>query len=158
MRAIVVGAGGTTRELLRRLGERWDVVVVEADESRLALAEGIRDFERVIGDGSSAVVLRRAGLDGADAVIAGTPDDDANLEALRIAQEAGVLRVVGIAADPERLPDYRTLGVPVFAPDSITARNVEVLLEPRRVASTTFAQGKAEAIEFRRVARCSGRG
>ena len=50
-------------------------------------------------------------------------------EALRIAKEAGLLRVVGIAADPERLPDYRALGVPVFAPDSIAARNVEVLLE-----------------------------
>ena len=148
MKAIVVGAGGTTRELLRRLGELWDVVVVEADEARLSLAEGIRAFEPVIGDGSSALVLRRAGLDDADAVVAGTHDDDANLEVLRIAQDAGVLRVVGIAADPERLPDYRALGVPVFAPDSITARNVEVLLEPRRVASTTFAQGKAEAIEF----------
>jgi Trk K+ transport system NAD-binding subunit len=149
MKAIVVGAGGTTRELLRRLGELWDIVVVESEEERLSLAEGIRDFEPVIGDGSSAVVLKRAGLDDADALVAGTPDDDANLEALRIAQEAGLLRVVGIAADPERLPDYRALGVPVFAPDSMTARNVEVLLEPRRVASTTFAQGKAEAIEFR---------
>jgi Trk K+ transport system NAD-binding subunit len=149
MKAIVVGAGGTTRELLRRLGERWDVTVVETDESRMSLAEGIREFERVIGDGSSVLVLRRAGLEEADALVASTHDDDANLEALRIAKEAGLLRVVGIAADPERLPDYRALGVPVFAPDSITARNVEVLLEPRRVASTTFAQGKAEAIEFR---------
>ncbi|MDJ0959963.1 MAG: NAD-binding protein [Acidimicrobiia bacterium] len=149
MKAIVVGAGGTTRELLRRLGERWDVVVVEADEDRFTQAEGIRDFERVIGDGSSGLVLKRAGLDDADALIAGTHDDDVNLEALRIAKDAGLLRVVGVAADPERLPDYRALEVPVFAPDSMTARNVEVLLEPRRVASTTFAQGKAEAIEFR---------
>ncbi len=149
MKAIVVGAGGTTRELLRRLGELWDVVVVEADEDRFALAEGIREFERIIGDGSSSLVLKRAGLDDADALVAGTHDDDVNLEALRIAKEAGLLRVVGVAADPERLPDYRALDVPVFAPDSVTARNVEVLLEPRRVASTTFAQGKAEAIEFR---------
>lgn len=149
MKAIVVGAGGTTRELLRRLGELWDVVVVETDEHQLSLAAGVREFEPIIGDGSSALVLRRAGLDDADALVAGTHDDDANLEALRIAKEAGVMRVVGIAADPERLPDYRALGVPVYAPDSITARNVEVLLEPRRVASTTFAQGKAEAIEFR---------
>lgn len=149
MRAIVVGAGGTTRELLRRLGELWDVVVVDALEERLELAKGIRDFEALVGDGSSAVVLERAGLQQADALVASTEDDDVNLEALRIAKEAGVLRVVGVAFDPERLPDYRAIEVPVFAPDSLTARSVEVLLEPRRVTSTTFAQGKAEAIEFR---------
>jgi Trk K+ transport system NAD-binding subunit len=149
MRAIVVGAGGTARELLRRLGELWDVVVIDVAEERLDLAEGIREFERLIGDGSSAITLKRAGLDDADALVAASDDDDVNLEALRIAQAAQVLRVVGVAANPERLPDYRAIDVPVFAPDSLTARNVEVLLEPRRVASTTFAQGKAEAIEFR---------
>ena len=149
MKAIVVGAGGTTRELLRRLGELWEVIVVDTDETRFALAHEIRDFRGVVGDGSSAVVLERAGLDDADAVVAATNDDDSNLEAIRIALRAGVIRVVGVAADPERMAEYRALDVPVFAPDSITARNVEVLLEPRRVASTTFAQGKAEAIEFR---------
>ena len=149
MKAIVVGAGGTTRELLRRLGELWDVVVVEADEARLSLAEGIREFESVIGDGSSALVLRRAGLTTPMHWWRPPRTTRSISRSCRIAQEAGVLRVIGVAADPERLADYRALDVEVFAPDSLTARNVEVMLEPRRIASTTFAEGKAEAIEFR---------
>jgi Trk K+ transport system NAD-binding subunit len=148
MKAIVVGAGGSTRELLRRLSEMWDVAVVDTDEARLDAASSLRPFELVRGDGSSALVLRRAGLEEADALVAASDDDDLNLEAVRIALEAGLLRVVGIASDPERVADYRALDVPVFAPDRLIARQVEVLLEPRRVASTGFAQGKAEAIEF----------
>jgi Trk K+ transport system NAD-binding subunit len=148
MRAIVVGAGGTTRELLRRLGELWDVSVIDTDPLRFAAAEGIRKFDAIVGDGSSALVLRRAGLEEADALIAASDDDDLNLEAVRLAQEAGLLRVVAVAADPDRLPDYRGVDVPVYAPHQLTARHIEVMLEPRRVASTAFAQGRAEAIEF----------
>jgi trk/ktr system potassium uptake protein len=149
MRAIVVGAGGTARELLRRLSSLWELVLIDTDQAQIDLARAVRDVEVVVGDGSSALVLRRAGLEEADALVAATDDDDINLEAVRIAQEAGLLRVVGVTANPERVAEYRELGAEVFSPDSITARQVEVLLEPRRVASTTFAQGKAEAIEFR---------
>lgn len=148
MKAIVIGAGGTTRELLRRLGDLWDVTVIDGDESAFDVAHGIRDFEAVVGDGSSVLVLKRAGLEDADALVAASLDDDLNLEAIRIGQEAGMLRIVGVAADPERLPDYRALGVTAYAPNQLTARHIETEMEPRRLASTAFAHGKAEAVEF----------
>lgn len=148
MKVIIVGAGGTARELLRRLGELWDVTLVDTDESVFAPARSIRAFEEVVGDGSSALVLKRAGIDVADTLIAATRDDDVNLEACRIAQEAGLLRVVGVVATPERLGAYRELGITVVSPHTAAARRLEVELEPRRVTSTEFAQGMAEAIEF----------
>ena len=79
--------------------------------------------------------------------MAASPDDDANLEVVRIAKAAGVVRVIGVAGDPERVQDYKTLDVPVFSPNGLAARNVELELEPRRVASSAFAGGKAEAVE-----------
>jgi K+/H+ antiporter YhaU regulatory subunit KhtT len=85
-------------------------------------------------------------------------DDDRNLAALRIAREAGVLRIVGIAHDASRMEEYRDLGVPVVSADMLAARSVEVLIEPRRVISTTFAEGKAEALEFRIAADAPVRG
>lgn len=148
MKVIVVGAGGTTRELLRRLGELWDVVLVDTDEGRLVGARGLRSFEEVVGDGSSALVLRRAGLADADALVAATGDDDVNLEAARIAREAGLLRVVAVTGLPERSADYLDLDVVVVSPASDAARKVELQLEPRRINSTAFAAGKAEGIEF----------
>ena len=148
MNVIVVGAGGTARELLRRLGDRWEVVLVDPDEAKLDAATRIRPCTAVVGDGSSAVTLRRAGLDAADAVVATSSDDDVNLEAARFAREAGVLRVITVVSTPERAAEFRELGAEVVSPDTIAARRVELQLEPRRVASNAFAEGKAEAIEF----------
>jgi Trk K+ transport system NAD-binding subunit len=149
MRVIILGAGGTSRELLKRLGTGWEIVLVDPDTTQLERAAGIRQLRTVTGDGSSAVVLGRAGLEGAAALVAATSDDDTNLEAVRLAKDAGLLRVVGVARDPERLDEYRALEVPVFSPNALTARNVDLELEPRRVASSAFAAGKAEAIAFR---------
>jgi Trk K+ transport system NAD-binding subunit len=149
MHLILVGAGGVTRDLLRGLGEHWSVTVVDVDSQRLALAAGIRPLAKVVGDGSSRVVLERAGLSEADALVATTNSDPVNQEACRIARESGLLRVVSVAADPEGLGDYRALGIPAFSPDRLTARRIEINLEPRRIASAAFADGMAEAVEFR---------
>jgi Trk K+ transport system NAD-binding subunit len=149
MKAIVVGAGGTTRELLRRLGELWEICVVDPDESRLQQAAAVREIETLHGDGSSRVTLERAGLPDADAVVAATNDDDVNLEVCRIAKGVGLLRIVAIAVVPERLADYRDADIQAISPHTLTARQLELSLEPRRVTSTAFAHGRAEAIEFR---------
>ncbi|HSM02267.1 MAG TPA: NAD-binding protein [Acidimicrobiia bacterium] len=148
MRAIVVGARGATRDLLRRLSERWSVTVVDSDPDLLARAQAVRDIETIQGDGSSRVVLEKARYAEADAIVAAAGDDEVNLEVCRLALDAGMVRLVAVAADPEHIQRYRDLGVPVFSPDSLTARQLEISLEPRRISSTAFAAGRAEALEF----------
>ena len=148
MKAIVVGAGGATRELLRRLGEAWNVTVIEPSELQLKKVEGMKGIETVVGDGTSRLTLQRSGLAEADAVVAASNDDDANLEVCRIAIESGILRVVAVAASSDRLADYSQIGVSAFSPDRLVARRVELTLEHRRYASMAFADGRAEAIEF----------
>jgi trk system potassium uptake protein TrkA len=149
MRAILVGAGGTTRALLRRLGESWEVTVIDTSAERLSQAKRLREFRAVQGDASSRLVLEEAGLDEADAVVAAANDDEVNLEVCRLSKEGGILRIAAMAADPERLADYRELDVPAFSPHSLTARRIELSLETRRIASRAFADGRAEAIELR---------
>lgn len=145
----MVGARGATRDLLRRLSERWRIIVIDTDPELLSRVASVRSVETLVGDGSSKVVLERARFGEADALVAATADDEVNLEVCRMGLEVGIHRVVAVAADPERIQDYRDLGVPAFSPDSLTARQLETNLEPRRIFSTTFADGRAEAIEFR---------
>ncbi len=149
MRVIVVGASEVTRAALARIGERWDVVVIDPDPDHVARMADIRPVTPVIGDGSSRVVLERAGLAEADALIAGTGDDDVTVEVCRLALAADVDRVVAIVDDPERSAALRKLGVVPISPARLAARDVEINLEPRRVASAAFANGRAEAVEFR---------
>ena len=148
MRAVVVGAGASARDLIRRLGDNWTITVIDPDPDRLALAEQIRDLETVLGDGSSAVVLRDADLEHAVTVVAATASDDVNLEITKLAKDAGVEQVVSIVRVPDRLDEFRSLGAECVTPASLAARDMEIAMEPRKLASTTFADGRAEAIEF----------
>jgi Trk K+ transport system NAD-binding subunit len=148
MRAIVVGAGASARDLIRRLGDNWDVTVIDQDPVRLDLADRIRDIDTVLGDGSSAVVLRNAGVADAVTVVAATASDDVNLEITKLAKDAGVEQVVSIVRLPERIDEFRALGAECVTPASLAARGMEIAMEPRKLTATTFADGRAEAIEF----------
>ena len=148
MKAVVVGAGASARELIRRLGDSWSVTVIDPNPERLLLAEKIRDLEPILGDGSSAVVLRDAGLEHAVTVVAATGSDDVNLEVARLAKEAGVDHVVSIVRLPARIDEVRAIGAEPVTPASLAGRDMEIAMEPRKLASTTFARGRAEAIEF----------
>ena len=148
MRAVIVGVGATARDLVRRLGDNWEIVLVDPNEAKLVQASEIRDVETIIGDGSSSLTLRRADVDSAAVVVAASASDDVNLEVARLAKEAGVEQIVGLVRSPTRTEEYQVLGVETIVPASLSARGLEVAMEPRKVASTTFANGKAEAIEF----------
>lgn len=148
MRAIVVGAGASAHDLIKRLGDSWNVVVIDTDAGRLAIIADIRDVDTVHGDGSSAIVLHEAGIEGAMACVASTGRDDVNLEVSRLATEAGVQQVIAVVRVPDRSDAYRDLGVETVTPARLAAHRLEVAMEPRKLASTTFADGRAEAVEF----------
>lgn len=149
MKIIVVGAGGTTRDLLGRLGDFWDVTVVDTDQTALEQAGQVRDIRKVAGDGSSRVLLERVGVSAADAFVAATNDDGVNLEACRIARDTGLVRVVARANDPDRIPAYRDLGVEAYSPAGLASHRIGRTLEAGSVLTTSFAGGLAEAIEVR---------
>jgi Trk K+ transport system NAD-binding subunit len=126
----------------------WDVTVVDTDPSRLAEVRRAGATATVQGDGSSRVILERAGLAEADAVVAATHDDDVNLEVCRLARRAGCWRVVALAEAPERLAGLRRMGVDAHAM-ALSARELEALLDRDAVSTTTLAAGRSEAVEFR---------
>jgi Trk K+ transport system NAD-binding subunit len=149
LRAILVGAGGVGRAVLERLGEHWSVTAIDFDAGRLEALSAQRQIECIQGDGSSRVTLERAGLAQADALVVAVRDDDVSLEVSRLAHQAGVGRVAAMVVSPTRLAEFTRLGVIAVSPDRLAAREVELVLEPRRVTSAAFADGRAEAIEFR---------
>lgn len=133
---IVVGAGEVgsfVAEFLSREGN--DVAVVESDPERLRSVGDHLDVLTVAGSGSHPHVLRRAGIDRADLLVAVTSNDEANLVACMLARQAGVAqRIVRLEADCFRTRDSRELLVDVGAdlvidPDAETANDILELLE-----------------------------
>jgi Trk K+ transport system NAD-binding subunit/nucleotide-binding universal stress UspA family protein len=110
---IVVGAGRTGLEVVRRTSKVTAVTLIDksfSDEVRSLEADGVRLIE---GDATSILVLRQAGTGDAHSFLASTSDDEANIEACRlavsfnvpevicrVAGSAGVERAMAIGAHP----------------------------------------------------------
>ena len=149
MKLVMVAAGKVARNVLGRLGDRWEVTLIDPRDSALQMARRVREVETVQGDGSSRVVLRMAGLKDAEALIAASREDEVNLEACRYARKLGVPRIIAVADASDQMSSYRELGAKVVWADNLTARHVEINLDGRRTQSAAFANGLAEAMEFR---------
>jgi trk system potassium uptake protein TrkA len=99
MRFVIVGYGRVGARTARVLSEEGhDVVVVENDDRKIERAREA-GFEVVEGDGSNESVLRRAGVEDADAVGGLTGDPNVNFAACMVGKEFGCRAVMRISED-----------------------------------------------------------
>ena len=148
MKVIIVGAHGEAKELINRISSGWSISVVDLDQERLRNFTTKRQIEKIQGDATSSLVLKKAGLEQTTAVITLTLSDEVNLEVLKIAKQNEIIRLSSVINDSSNSDIYKNLGVEVVEPDILLARRFEHILEPRRVVSQAFAGGRAEAIEI----------
>ena len=86
MKIIIIGAGQVGATLAENLArEANDVTLVDADAARLDELQDRLDIRTVVGAGSHPGVLRRAGADDADMLLAVTDSDESNMLACQIA-------------------------------------------------------------------------
>src|ERR671933_2787118 len=93
----------------------------------------------MLGEGRDQEVLRRAGIERADAFVAATQGDNRNIMASQIAQHVyGVKRVVTRIYDPLRSKNFAELGLRAISPTIIGANKCfeELTGEPSEVART----------------------
>ncbi len=113
MKVIVLGCGRLGAHLARRLDrEGNEVIVVDRNaESFSRLGSEFRG-RMVFGTGIDEDILRRAGIEGADAFIAVTNGDNTNAMASEIATLVfKVPRVIARLYDPVREDTFHTLGL-----------------------------------------------
>jgi len=148
VKVIIVGAHGEAKELINRISSGWSISVIDLDQEKLRNFTTKRQIEKIQGDATSSLVLKKAGLEHTTAVITLTLNDEVNLEVLKIAKQNEIIRLSSVINDSSNSDIYKNLGVEVVEPDTLLARRFEHILEPRRVVSQAFAGGRAEAIEI----------
>ena len=148
MKVIIVGAHGEAKELINRISSGWSISVIDLDQDKLRNFSTNRQIEKIQGDATSSLVLKKAGLDSTTAVITLTLNDEVNLEVLKIAKQNDIFRLSSVVNESSNIENYKNLGAEIVEPDSLLARRFEHILEPRRVVSQAFAGGRAEAIEI----------
>lgn len=123
---IIIGGcgqlGAAIAEQLSRDSET-DVIVIDTSEQSFDALGSAFNGETLVGDLTDRDVLERAGIDGADALIAVTRSDNANLMAVEIATHLyAVPRTIARLFNPTREDVYRKLGVRYISSTAMLAK------------------------------------
>jgi trk system potassium uptake protein len=131
MRVVIVGCGRVGSYLARMLANEGHQVTI-IDNHTLAFERLGDDFpgETLLGTGIDEDVLRRAGIEQADAFVATTNGDNTNIMAAQVAKEIfHVPRVICRIYDPLREEVFRGLGLTTFSPTVVGATSIKTMLE-----------------------------
>jgi len=155
---LVVGGGLVGQTLAERLArDGHDVSLVESDPVKAAELGDFLDVQVVEGNGSTAPVLRRAGIERASLVVASTDSDEVNMVVGILATELfHVPRVVVRVRDPGHEEGFALVGAQHPAdhvtvnPDHASVDRIASLLEvPGAVDVERFFEGALLVAGFR---------
>ena len=118
MKALVIGCGRVGSSLAVQLqGEGWDVVVVDENEDALSRLGDHWPGAFLVGHGIDTDLLREAGIEEADAVIAATDGDNTNIVIGEVAQKRFDVKCVVVRVlDPARAEFYAARGMRTVCP------------------------------------------
>lgn len=131
MYLIIVGAGPEGASLAAlALKDGHKVAIVESNEQRAREAVEQYDIKVFHASIAKGGILDEAKADRADALIATTSDDSANLMAMVLGKEYGIKTLVSMVNDSEHQAMFERLGVQVMVdPEVVVARHLYGLLK-----------------------------
>jgi trk system potassium uptake protein TrkA len=146
MKIVIIGAGEVGFFLAKRLSyEKHDLMLIELDPEKCALAEEALDVSVIQGSASSQRVLREAGLESADMLVAASPIDEVNILACMVAAKMGVKRKIARVRNPEYYEELSILKPEDLGVDLFIHPEEEVITEITRLLMRASA---SEVIEF----------
>jgi trk system potassium uptake protein TrkA len=158
MNVVIVGCGRVGSTLAQLLyNEGHNVKIVDSDpEAFHRLSTNFPEEDTVQGNGVDYDVLKRAGIEQADAFIACTNGDNRNILASQLAKhEFKVPRVMCRIYDPIRQETYNALGMESICPTVIGAKLFhDALLNPLvRSSSATHSVAQGRSVPLMPIER-----
>lgn len=158
MKIIILGAGQVGGTLAEHLaGEANDITIVDTDGERLRSLGDRLDIRTVQGKASFPTVLRQAGADDADMLVAVTNSDETNMVACQVAytlfHTPRRIARVREAAYLTRADLFANEAIPVdvlISPEQVVTHYIKRLIEhPGALQVIDFAGGKAQLVAVR---------
>ena len=155
MKIIILGAGQVGGSLAEHLAsEANDITVVDTDGERLRDLGDRLDIRTVQGRGSLPTVLRQAGADDADMLVAVTNSDETNMVACQVAHTLfhtpTKIARVREASYLTRAELFDNDAIPVdvlISPEQVVTNYIKRLIQhPGALQVIDFAEGKAQLV------------
>jgi trk system potassium uptake protein TrkA len=160
MKVLILGAGRVGETVAESLvSEQNDITVIDTDPARLAQLQDRLDLRGVVGNGIQPSVLKEAGAEDADMLIACAPLDETNLVACKIAHQMfGTPTRIARVRSPEFTDGSPLLDKEGFAvdevicpEDSLTAYIRKLIEYPEALQVLEFSQQSVSLIAVRAV-------
>jgi trk system potassium uptake protein TrkA len=131
VKALIIGCGRVGSTIALQLHkEGWEVTVIDENEDALSRLGENWPGAFLVGHGMDTDVLREAGIEEMDAVVASTDGDNTNIVIGQVAQKRfGTQCVVARILDPARADFYAARGLRTVSP---TKTAIDTLMEAVR--------------------------
>ncbi|MCG6200714.1 Trk system potassium transporter TrkA [Psychromonas antarctica] len=159
MKIIILGAGQVGASLAENLvGENNDITVVDSSNERLQALQDRFDLRVVQGNASSPRVLKDAGADDTDMLIAVTNSDEVNMVACQIAftlfnvpKKIARIRSQSIVMYEKELFNSDAFPIDhIIAPEKLVSDYIARLIEhPGALQVASFAEGKVGLVAIK---------
>lgn len=144
MNIVILGCGRVGATLALQLEEAGNsITVIDSRNDAFARLGNKFRGNKVLGNGVDEEVLRRAGIERADAFAAVTNGDNRNIMASQIAKEIfNVKKVVCRIYDPLRETTFKELGLETISPTILISNLVADAITGKQQTASTQQQGK----------------
>jgi trk system potassium uptake protein TrkA len=160
MRIVIAGSGRVGGDLAHSFADRGhDVSVVDVDKSALELLGTTFNGSVHHGLAYDVETLREAGIEYADAFIAVTNSDNANLMSVQLAKQVFMVpTTIARLDDPFREPAYQELDIDYVPASRLVSRVMfEKVVEKEFDFHLTFETGEVEIVDMRLGRRADGK-
>ncbi|MBO4939692.1 MAG: Trk system potassium transporter TrkA [Clostridia bacterium] len=156
MDIIIVGCGRVGSTLAEKLNNDGnDITVVDISAEKVQMLVNRYDVMGVVGNGATQTVLKEAGIETAELLIAVTNSDELNLLCCLLAKKQSNCQTIARVKNPEyskESPYFKAgLGLAmIINPEYAAAEEIARLLRfPSALKIEPFAKGKVEIIKFK---------
>ncbi|MCY7295438.1 Trk system potassium transporter TrkA [Alteromonas sp. a30] len=156
MKIIILGAGQVGATLAENLvGEKNEITIIDSDSVKLRSLQDRLDLQVVTGIGSHPDVLKKAGAEDADMLVAVTNSDESNMLACQVAYSLfkTPTKIARIRSEQYIIYEkqlFKHQDVPVdhlIAPEQLVTNSIKRLIDyPGALQVVEFAEGRASLV------------
>lgn len=156
MKIIIIGAGQVGGTLAENLaGEKNEITIIDSDQQTLSNLQDRLDLQVVCGIGSHPDILKKAGAEDADMLIAVTNSDESNMMACQVAHSLfkTPTKIARVRSEQYIIYQdqlYQNKDIPVdhlIAPEQLVTTAIKRLIDyPGALQVVEFASGRASLV------------